>query len=230
MSRRATLPLATVLVLAFSGSAPAATLTGDQACYQEAERVNVVGTGYTPNGVVNFSRDNAAFGTLQADATGTVRGFGVAPSISPSRERRFSLEGRDATNPSIVATINPLATIFDVKVNPLGGKPNRRRRITARGFTEGRTLWMHIRRKGRGKNVRLGRLKRPCGTKKLRRRIFRRKTKNGVYRVQFDTRRRYSSRAFPKATYRVTIFQTFASSLASSSAFGTQAERWVRIR
>jgi hypothetical protein len=228
VSRRATLPLATVLVLALTGSSEAATLTGDQACYQESERVNVVGTGYTPNGVVNFSRDNAAFGTLQADASGTVRGFGVAPEISPSRQHRFSLEGRDATDPSIVATINPLATVFDVKVNPLGGKPNRRRTITARGFTEGKTLYIHIRRKGRGKNVRLGRLKRPCGTKKLRRRIFRRRTQNGVYRVQFDARRRYSSRTSPKATYRVTIFQTFASSLASGAAFGTQFERWEK--
>jgi hypothetical protein len=227
VSLRAAAAAAALATLATVAPAQAATLVGDQACYQENEPVKVTGTGYTPNGVVNFSRDNLAFGTLTADAAGNITGTGAAPRLGSTRQRGFVLEARDATNPAIAATINPLATIFDVDVRPLDGKPFRRRKITARGFTEGRTLYMHIRRKGRGKNVKLGRLKRPCGTKRLRRRIFKRKTKNGVYRVQFDTRRRYSARAFPKAVYRVTVFQTFRPSLASSSAFG---ERWIRVR
>ena len=60
--------------------------------------------------------------------------------------------------------------------------------------------------------------------------IFRRNAKPGSYRVQFDTRRRYSSKTFPKVTYRVEIFRTFRRSLASSSVFGGLAERWALVR
>ena len=204
--------------------AQAATMVGDQACFQEGEPVNLVGTGFTPGGRVDFSRDNLAAGSLTADPTGGIEGRISAPSISPRRERPFSLVATDAANPANSAGIAPLATVFDVKVVPLGGNPARRRRITARGFTEGRTLYVHVRRRGRGKNTRLGRLKRPCGTKRLRKRLFKRGARHGIYRVQFDTRRRYSSKTFPKATYRVTIFPTLA-----SAAFAT-GERWVRIR
>ena len=228
MSRRIAILPVIAAGLAVTTPAQAATLAGDQACYQEREPVNVVGTGFTPNGSVNFSRDNQAFGTLAADAAGTVRGAGSAPLISPSRQRNFTLEARDATNPAVFATIAPLATRFSVDVVPEGGKPSRKRRITARGFTEGKTLYVHVRRRGKGRNLKLGKLKQPCGTKKVRRRIFRRGAKNGVYTVQFDTRRKYTRTAFPKASYRVTIFSTFRRSLASA-AFG-QGERWVPIR
>ena len=228
MSRRiAVLP---VIAAAFVAAAPAhaATLVGDQACYQEGEPVKLVAGGFTPGGRVDFSRDNLAAGSLTADAAGNVQGRIGAPSISPRRERRFSLVATDAANPANAASITPLATIFDVTVAPLDGKPSRKRRIAARGFTEGKTLYAHVRRRGRGRNIKLGKLKRPCGTKKVRRRLFRRSAKNGVHTVQFDTRRRYSSKAFPKATYRVTIFNVFGSSMASA-AFAA-GERWVRVR
>lgn len=223
------LPLA-VAAFAAGGPAHAATLVGDQGCYQENERVNVVGTGFTPNGSVNFSRDNQAVGALQADGSGTVRGFAFAPRISPALTRRFTLEGRDATNPAIAAAIFPFVTRFGVSVRPTGGNPARVRRIKARGFTDGRTLYAHVRRRGRGRNVRLGRLKKPCGTKSVRKRIFRRGTKPGVYRVQFDARRRYSRRAAPRVIYRVRVFRTFRNSLASGAAFGLQGERWTLSR
>jgi hypothetical protein len=201
--------------------AQAATLVGDQACYQENEPVKVTGSGYTPNGVVNFSRDNLAFGTLTADPAGNITGTGAAPRIGSTKQRSFLLEARDATNPALVGTINPIVTRFTVSVNPRGGNPARQRRIKARGFTEGRTLYVHVRRNGKGKNIKLGRLKTACGVKSSR------KAKPGIYTVQFDTRRRYSSKTFPKVTYRVTIFRTVRRSLASSSVFGGLGERWV---
>ena len=227
MSRRVPFLLAIAATLSIAAPAQGATLAGDQACYQENEAVNFTATGFTPNGKVNFSRDNQAAGQLIADGAGNLRGRGFAPRISPSRQRAFSLEARDQANPANVAAITPLATRFRVRVVPVGGNPARRRTIRARGFTEGRTLYMHV-RKGRRKirNARLGLLKRPCGTKVVRRkRIFRRKTKPGVYRVQFDAQRRYSRRAFPREVYRVTIFPTAG---VAGPAF-TSGHRWVRI-
>ena len=228
MNRRiASLP---VIATAFALAAPAqaATLVGDKACYQEGEPVKMIGTGFTPNGAVNFSRDNQAFGAVMAGPTGAVNVTGAAPRISPARERTFVLEARDAANPAIVARINPLATVFDVSVKPLRGNPARKRRISARGFTAGKTLYVHVRRRGKGRNIRLGKLKQPCGTKKLRKRIFKPKAKTGTYKVQFDTRRKYTSKAFPKVTFNVTIFRIFRPSVASA-AFAT-SERWVRVR
>ena len=140
----------------------------------------------------------------------------ASPRGSPGASARLHPRGRDAANPANFATINPLATVFDVSVKPQGGNPARRRRIAARGFTEGKTLYVHVRRAGKGKNIRLGRLKQPCGTKKTRKRIFRRTAKTGTYKVQFDTRRRYTSKAFPKVTFRVRIFRVFRPSIASA--------------
>lgn len=227
MSLRAATAVAVLGALAATAPAQAATLVGDRACYREGELVRVTGTGYTPNGVVNFSRDNLSFGTVPADAAGNVAAKGPAPQIGSTKQRNFVLEARDATNPGIFATVNPLVTRLEVTVNPRGGNPARKRRIRARGFTRGRTLYVHVGRfsGGKRKNIRLGRLKKPCGTKSVKKRIFRRTAKPGTYRVQFDTRRRYSSRTLPKVTYRVEIFRTFRRSLSSSSAVG---ERWVQ--
>jgi hypothetical protein len=229
-SKVALLPLA-VAALAVAAPAQAATLVGDQSCYREGEPVNVVANGFTPNGVVNFSRDNQALtGSPTADAAGTVRASTAAPRITPALQRAFVLEARDATNPAIAASINPLATRFGVTVSPKSGNPARKRRIKARGFTEGKTLYVHVRRGGKGKNIKLGRLKKPCGNKSVKKRIFKRHAKTGIYTVQFDTRRRYRSKASPKVTYLVTVFRTFRSSVASSSAFGELRERWVQVR
>lgn len=227
MTRRAIAPIAlAVAAMAAAAPAQAATLVGDKACYQELERMTVTATGFTPNGVVNFSQDNLAFGTPTADSQGNLRAVGPAPRLGATTQRRSLLEARDATNPSIFASINPLVTKFSLRVSPQGGRPSRVRRIRARGFTEGRTLYAHVRRNGRGKNFRLGRLKRPCGVKSVRKRLFRARAKIGVYRVQFDTRRRYSASVAQRKVFEVTIRRVFKSG-ASTSAF---AERWTPVR
>ena len=102
------------------------------------------------------------------------------------------------------------------------------RRIRARGFTEGRTLYAHVRRNGRGKNFRLGRLKGPCGMKSVRKRLFRARAKIGVYRVQFDTRRRYSTRVTPaEGLPRHDPPGIQVAAPRPRSAF---AERWTAVR
>jgi hypothetical protein len=86
----------------------------------------------------------------------------------------------------------------DVRVTPRNGPPSRRLRIRARGFRGGSTLWAHVRRVKRpgggpvrARTVRIGRLRGPCWTANTRKRLFRRGTPAGRYRVQFDTFRRY---------------------------------------
>lgn len=220
--RRAVL-IAVAVVLPAASPATAATIGVDEPCYQEREPVNLLGGGFTPNGAVTVSRDGFFFPTpLTASPAGIVSGRLAAPVVDPLEERRFTVVATDQANPALTASVTPLATRLSVVVRPGGGRPATRRRITARGFTEGGTLYAHVVRGRSRRTVRVGRLTQPCGKLTTRKRIFRRGTRNGNYKVQFDTRRRYRRTTIPRVTFRVRIFTLFRPS--SSAAAG---ERWA---
>ncbi len=91
-------------------------------------------------------------------------------------------------------------------MRPTRGAPNAVRRIRARGFTRDRTLYVHIRRGRFRRDIRLGRLRGPCGTTSVRKRLFRAGTPPGRYRVVFNGSRRSTSKR-PNVTYSITIFR-----------------------
>jgi hypothetical protein len=218
-------PLAVGLLAA--AQAGAATIVTDRACYGEGEPVTLVGAGFTPNGEVGLLSDGAPVGSIVASGTGLIAARGPAPVIDPSRQRRFSLVATDVTDPTITATVLPLATLLDVRISPKHGKPTRKRRISARGFTHGRALYLHVRRHGYRRNVKLGRLKPPCGTAVVRRRLFKRQPKRGAYKLQFDAKRRYSSWTLP----RVTFTDVVSGILVPLGAAGAlpDRERWAPL-
>jgi hypothetical protein len=226
--------LVAVACLAGAGPAEGASIFANKVCYQEREPVLFAGLGYTPGGLVDIRRDGQYLGALRAGAKGGVAGRIPAPVVHSARGRPFAIVARDRTNPGVVAQITRLGSLFEVKVRPTSGDPNRRRRITARGFTSGMKLYVHIRRAGRVRNVSLGTLNQPCGTKSTRKRIFRRGTRRGTYKVQFDTFRKYSATRVPRVTFTVTIVPVFrgpgsrAASLHPSAGRATLSERWVR--
>ena len=228
--------LAAAACLAGATPAGAAVVFGNKPCYQEREPVVFSAFGYSPGGLVDIRRDGLYVGALTAAANGVVIGTLPAPVVDPARVRPFSLVATDRTNPGITAQISPLASLFEVKVRPASGRPDRRRRITARGFTSGTNLYVHIRRRGRGRNVSLGALGQPCGTKSVRKRIFRRGTRRGTYRVQFDTSRSYSATRVPRVVFRVTIIPRVRSSSSRAAMLNPFArppaleERWLRLR
>jgi hypothetical protein len=123
-------------------------------------------------------------------------------------------------------------TALAVTIRPRSGAPNRVRRIGARGFIGGRTLYSHARRGRRYKvDVRIGRLRGPCAKLSARKRLLRRGTTAGTYRVQFDARRRYRRCSAPSATracavFRVTVFRTVRSNAAGAASAG---ERWEQV-
>ena len=227
MKLRLTLLTAAAVVLAAS-PAHAAALIANKQCYREADpRDPVIFTGgpFTPGGFVNVSRDGLPIGELQATAAGIVSGILTRPPIiDPARERPFTLLATDQMNPALTGSLTRLVSQLDVTVRPTGGRPGALRRISARGFTGGGTLYAHVRRGRRGRDVRIGRLTGPCGTLTTRKRIFRARTRNGTYRVQFDASRRYATGTYPKLTFRVRIFTIFRPRTSAASA-----ERWVRI-
>ena len=195
---RAAVAIASV-VLAAPATASGATLTVDpvRACYLEQDRVFVLAEGYTPNGKVDFTREGNLVASVGTDAAGTFQGNLRLPGLIMG-QRPLTYVATDQSNPALTARVSLLTTAVDVRVSPRNGPPNRRLRIRARGFRGGSTLWAHVRRvKRRGggpvrtRTVRVGRLRGPCWTANVRKRLFRRGTAAGRYRVQFDTFRRY---------------------------------------
>lgn len=222
MRARLTAVASLVACLVAAGPAGAATLSADRGCYRESQRMVVTGTGFTPGAPVDVQRDGAPFGTLTANALGNVRGIGRAPVIDPSRQRRFSLVARDRANPALAASVSPLATILEARVESAPGAKTKRRKIVARGFTEGRRLYLHIRRGRSVRTLSLGKLGR-CGTKSLHKRIFRSSAKVGIYTLQFDSRKRYSRNTVPRVTrlfqiYRIIRFRPSGAGVAASLA------------
>jgi hypothetical protein len=195
---RAAVAFASV-ALAVPATASAATLTVDpvRPCYLEQDKVLLVAEGYTPNGMVDFTRDGNLVASLQANSAGTIQGNLTLPGLIMG-QRPLTYVATDQAEPARTAQVSLLTTAIDVRVAPRNGPPNRLLRIRARGFRGGQTLWAHVRRvKRRGggpvraRRVRIGRVRPDCWTANVRRRLFRRGTAPGRYRVQFDTFRRY---------------------------------------
>ena len=192
---RAAVAIASV-AFAAPATASAATLTVDpvRACYLEQDRVFLFAQGYTPNGRVDFTRDGNLVETLVANPAGEIQATLRLPGLI-MRQRPLTYVATDQSNPALTAQVSLLTTAVDVRVTPKNGPPNRLLRIRARGFRSGSTLWAHVRRRGSGpvrvRTLRIGRLRSPCWTANLRKRLFRRGTAAGRYRVQFDTFRRY---------------------------------------
>jgi hypothetical protein len=187
------------VALAAPATASAATLTVDpvRPCYLEQDLVQLFADGYTPNGKVDFTRDGNLVATLDASPAGQIQGNLRLPGLIMG-QRPLTYVATDQTDPARSAQVSLLTTAVDVRVSPRNGPPHRRLRIRARGFRGGSTVWAHVRRvKRRGggpvrtRTVRIGRVRSPCWTANVRKRLFRRGTAAGRYRVQFDTFRRY---------------------------------------
>jgi hypothetical protein len=206
MRRRIAVPVAVLAVAVFGASAAeAATLSvaGGKACYRAGDSLILSGTGYTPGGPVSVTLEGRELGTLTADAAGNISSplqIGNLRGVS-----RRTLVASDATNPAITATTQFLGSSLLVKVRPQSGAAGRKLRISASGFTTGRKLYAHVLRKGYRRNVLIGKLKGPCRTLKLRKRVLSAATPNGVYTVQFDTKKRYSKRTKVWYRFRVTV-------------------------
>jgi hypothetical protein len=199
--------LSTAAILAAPALANAATLTATPAksCYRGGGTVNpetrllggepivVTGSGFTPNGLVTIAANGRTLGDPAADAAGNFTGT-YRPTVARGAEVK-NLTATDQTNPAITAAVRLQVSALTVNLKPKRGRPNRRFRIGARGFTTGRRLYAHIVRGGRvRRTVRIGRLKGPCHKLSARRRLFRRNVGTGLYRIQFDSKRRYSKK------------------------------------
>jgi hypothetical protein len=211
------------LVLAMPASALAAGMTATPAksCYRAGERVSVLGTGFTPNGTVSISRDSTTIGSASTDAAGNFSGTLTLGRRSGSGLNTYL--ATDSANPAVTASLPLTVSALSVRMRPRRNfRPNVRFRISATGFTTGRTLWAHVKRGRSVRNVRVGRLRGACRKIRTRRRLLPRGAATGVYTLQFDTSRRYRARRPVSYDFRLSVFRRFrpaASSVAVRRIF-----------
>ncbi len=215
--------------LAGSSVAQAATLAADPdlRCYPENSMVFLPGEGFTPNAQVDFSRDGTpleADPPIVADAAGLLGADLTLPGLLEG-QRTLNYLATDTASPANTAALSLLVTATDVKLEPEKGEPNRLLTVRARGFFGGgKWLWAHVLRRGgprartgrrRARNIRIGRIKRPCKKVRAKRRLFKAGAPYGVYRVQFDAFRRYRKKRDHTSIFKVTISGTAEPSVAA---------------
>jgi hypothetical protein len=221
--RSAVLPSLAAIALAVPAAAPAATLSVDKPCYGPGEQVEFSGGGYTASGPVSLSVSGQQLGVGNANAVGEFAVGIPAPTID-GKERTDVFTATDQTNLALTASTPVKVTSLNVDVTPKNGNPGRTKKIVARGFTTGKVLYAHVRRGKQRRNLRIGALEGACKTLTARRQLFATDAKSGVYKVQFDTKRKYSARTVPQVAFLVTVFRTVRPASASA------ATSWVQLR
>jgi hypothetical protein len=208
VKRRVAVPvaaLAAVLLGASAAEAATLTATGTKDCYRAGDTLTLTGSGFTPNAPVNVTLEGRELVGQDpiADAAGNFSTPLQVGNLQGVSQR--ALVATDATNPAITATTQFLGSALIVRVRPQTGTAGRRLRVSASGFTTGKRLYAHIIRKRYRRNVLIGKLKGPCHTLKVRKRVLTAGTPDGVYTVQFDTKRRYSKKTKVWYRFRVTV-------------------------
>jgi hypothetical protein len=217
---------AAAVALAAPAAASAATLQviDQRDCYGTGERVVLYGSGYTPGGIVDFTSngDLIRLGRgeepIRAGGTGEVAArIKVAGRNGPQMRNYGAV---DRTDPTLTASVSVRVSEVNVDIRPSSGRPTRRRKIIAEGFTMGpRTLWAHVLHKGSVRTFRVGRLKGGCGKLTARRRLFRPGAPRGIHKIFFDTRRKYRRRSAPvqRFGWRFRIFPVRSAAEASAT-------------
>ena len=219
------LAIAAVLLTLPSAAAAEATLGVDPSarCYREQSTVLLAGTGFTPNGAVEFTRDGTPLGDpndpIRADAGGQLVNLQLVLPGLVSGQRRLTYVATDQTDSALRANVSLLVTATDVTLKPARGAPNRLLTIMARGFFPGGTLYAHVvrtgKRPGRARNMRIGSIRGSCKTVRARKRLFFQDTSPGHYRIQFDTFRRYKAKRTVKTNFTVTVYRRAGTARAS---------------
>jgi hypothetical protein len=208
--------------MALAGAAAVATTAEAQTfaiapvkpCYIGGDVVTGTGTAFTPGGAVDIAADGTSLG--QVPATDAAGGF-ITPAITLAGMRAVkshTLTATDVTNPALTATVTFLGTTNTVSVKPARGKAGTPRRLKGYGFTAGPKVYMHVRGRGYKSDAKIAKAKGPCGTFVVRKTIVPAGAGDGKYKVQFDSKRRYSKNTRPRFLGVLTIFHTASSSAA----------------
>jgi hypothetical protein len=194
-----------IATLAAPSAAQAASLTTKPAksCYRSGETVHFIGADFTPPNLVNLSRDNIFVASIPPDGAGRFDASLRLLQDKPRQVRTYT--ATDSTNQGLSASVQVTVSPVGVNLSPSTGPVSRRFRISARGFTTGRTLWAHVIHKRSKRHLRIGRLKGACHNLSTRRRLLPRSARLGRHKIQFDTFRRYRANRAVKTTYPINV-------------------------
>jgi hypothetical protein len=221
---RAALVSGAVLALVAPACASAAVVgvLPKRPCYRAGQELFFNGIGFSPSAGVSIASGGAAIGSLTTNAQGVFAGE-LIPGLRTGESVK-TYTATDRANPALTASVALRVSALDVKVRPRSGRPGRKVRVRARGFTSSETLYSHVVRGRYRRTVRVGRLKGACHTKKARKRLFSRRTPTGSYIVQFDGRRKYRKKTKVKVRFRVFVFKGRRRGRASAAS-----ARWERL-
>jgi len=178
--------------------------------------VRLTGLGFTPGAEVVITREGESLGAPVADATGA---FSGNLRLGQDRGKRTSTYvATDTADTALTASTQLTVSAVNVTMGPPNGPPSRLLTIKASGFTLGKTLWAHVRKGQFKRNVKIGSLKRACHVLRAQRRLLRPGSETGVYKIQFDTFKKYKAKRVQFVTYELRVFRTFGFGLASASS------------
>lgn len=187
--------------------ASAAKIRVDRQCFADPvdreDTVLLTGSGFTPNAAyeVVVGGLTLAGGSGRTDAAGGMSGRFVAPSVATAtrtqRQHTFRLSVREGANrPETTFTVSRLFASF---TPPAGDPASLRVRFELNGFAllgaPRPPVYVHyVSPRGRlARTTRLGTAASPCGAlHTTRRRLFGFTPRPGRWRLQFDTRERYT--------------------------------------
>jgi hypothetical protein len=209
-----TLTVAMAGVAAVASAAEAATfsIAPVKACYLSGEPITATGTGFTPGGAAEIAFDGDSLGQFAVDAAGGVLVKG--PLGSMPGVKTHALTATDPANPVLTATASFLGTMNTVTFKPKRSTPGSRVRIKGYGFLDGPRVYMHVRGRGYRSDGRIAKPKAPCGTFTTRTPIVPAGASPGEYKIQFDSKGRYSKKTRPAVHATLTVFRTARSSAA----------------
>lgn len=201
--------------LALPAGAQAAVVSTDRPCYIESQPMVIGGSGFAPGSNVTVDTEQV-FAAGLADPAGaftfTTETAPIVPTIVPD-QKKFTLTAKQDGVP--VAAVDFQVANFAFSVTPSRARPTSKVRYRFSGFPQGKYVYVHVRRAGKTIGTkRLGKALGPCGRLSTRARFMPvrgGKVRNGTYTYQFDTSRRYSSKAVPRMRGTVSIFRTFRS-------------------
>ncbi|MGH2838092.1 MAG: hypothetical protein ACRDJY_07065 [Thermoleophilaceae bacterium] len=210
MTRLRILSIFVGLALAAPAAAQAATLDANRSCYSNSNVARLSGSGFAPDSQISFAVNGRELGqTVMSDSAGD-----VLVTYDPARtriERELAIRATDSEGESARTTIH-VSPIRRVTADP-DSSPNVRtwKAVLALfGFGNGNAFVHYVDPDGvHRKTVGLGELRGPCGRLKTgKRRVMPFDNPEfGVWRLQFDTRRRYdkdtnNKRRIPVRVYR----------------------------
>jgi hypothetical protein len=159
------------------------------------ESLDLAGSGFSANALIDVAFDGNLDRTIQADAAGNLPPQILESPYQAKGQGTFTLTAAERGNPANTVSAPSRKTALTLKLTPKKAKPSKRIRFKGSGFTAQKGVWAHYLYNGKvRKTVRLvKRIKNPCGTFSVKRKqIPIKRPKLGVWRLQVDQQKRYS--------------------------------------